>query len=180
MNIADVIVVGAGNAALCAALSARENGARVLVLEKAPEHMRGGNSYFTGGGFRFPYNGLEDIRGLIPEMADEEANSIEIGSYPQSQMYDDIMRVTEGLSDADLIETLVTRAYPTVQWMREQGLHWVLMYGRQSFEVGGKQHFYGGLITEAVGGGKGLVDSLFDAAQPEASTSPTGPRSRAS
>ena len=55
--------------------------------------------------------------------------------------------------------------YPTVQWMREQGLHWVLMYGRQSFEVGGKQHFYGGLITEAVGGGKGLVDSLFDAAQ---------------
>ena len=165
MNIADVIVVGAGNAALCAALSAQENGARVLVLEKAPEHMRGGNSYFTGGGFRFPYNGLEDIRGLIPEMADEEANSIEIGSYPQSQMYDDIMRVTEGLSDADLIETLVTRAYPTVQWMREQGLHWVLMYGRQSFEVGGKQHFYGGLITEAVGGGKGLVDSLFDAAQ---------------
>ena len=102
MNIADVIVVGAGNAALCAALSARENGARVLVLEKAPEHLRGGNSYFTGGGFRFPYNGLEDIRGLIPEMADEEANSIEIGSYPQSQMYDDIMRVTEGLSDADL------------------------------------------------------------------------------
>ena len=165
MNIADVIVVGAGNAALCAALSAREHGARVLVLEKAPEHMRGGNSYFTGGGFRFPYNGLEDIRGLIPEMADEEVNSIEIGSYPQSQMYDDIMRVTEGLSDADLIETLVTRAYPTVQWMREQGLHWVLMYGRQSFEVGGKQHFYGGLITEAVGGGKGLVDSLFDAAQ---------------
>ena len=54
MNIADVIVVGAGNAALCAALSAQENGARVLVLEKAPEHMRGGNSYFTGGGFRFP------------------------------------------------------------------------------------------------------------------------------
>ena len=165
MNIADVIVVGAGNAALCAALSARENGARVLVLEKAPEHMRGGNSYFTGGGFRFPYEGLEDIRALIPEMADEEANSIEIGSYPQSQMYDDIMRVTEGLSDADLIETLVTRAYPTVQWMREHGLHWVLMYGRQSFEVGGKQHFYGGLITEAVGGGKGLVDALFDAAQ---------------
>ena len=141
MNIADVIVVGAGNAALCAALSARENGSRVLVLEKAPEHLRGGNSYFTGGGFRFPYDGLEDIRALIPEMADEEANSIEIGSYPQSQMYDDIMRVTEGLSDADLIETLVTRAYPTVQWMRGQGLHWVLMYGRQSFEVGGKQHF---------------------------------------
>ena len=66
MRDADVIVVGAGNAALCAALSAREQGGRVLVLEKAPEHLRGGNSYFTGGGFRFPYQGLEDIRALSP------------------------------------------------------------------------------------------------------------------
>ena len=69
----DVIVIGAGNAALCAALSAVENGARVLVLEKAPEALRGGNSYFTGGGFRFPYEGLHDIRSLIPEVTDEEA-----------------------------------------------------------------------------------------------------------
>ena len=45
----DVIVVGAGNAATCAALSARENGARVLMLEIAPEEARGGNSAFTGG-----------------------------------------------------------------------------------------------------------------------------------
>ena len=158
-------MVGAGNAALCAALSAREHGARVTVLEKAPEHMRGGNSYFTGGGFRFPYRGLEDIRDLMPEMTDAEAASIEIGSYPEPQMYEDIMRVTEGLSDADLLQTLVSRANPTVHWMREQGLRWVLMYGRQSFEVDGKQRFYGGLITEAVGGGKGLVDELFKAAQ---------------
>ena len=165
MRDADVIVVGAGNAALCAALSAREQGARVLVLEKAPEHLRGGNSYFTGGGFRFPYQGLEAIRALIPEMNDEEASSIEIGSYPQSRMYEDIMRVTEGLSDADLLQTLVSEAHPTVHWMREQGLRYVLMYGRQSFEVGGKQHFYGGLITEAVGGGKGLVDELFNMAE---------------
>lgn len=165
MRDADVIVVGAGNAALCAALSAREQGARALVLEKAPEHLRGGNSYFTGGGFRFPYQGLEDIRALIPEMNDEEAASIEIGSYPQTRMYEDIMRVTEGLSDADLLQTLVSEAHPTVHWMREQGLRYVLMYGRQSFEVGGKQHFYGGLITEAVGGGKGLVDRLFEVAQ---------------
>ena len=165
MDTYDVIVVGAGNAALCAALSAVENGARVLVLEKAPEALRGGNSYFTGGGFRFAFDGLPDIRSLIPEMTDEEAAQIEVGSYPQSRFYDDIMRVTEGLSDLDLLQILVSRSYPTVRWMSDQGLSWVLMYGRQSFRVQGKHRFFGGLIVEAVGGGKGLVDSLFQAAE---------------
>src|SRR3954468_11482242 len=53
----DVLVVGAGNAALCAAISAHENGARVLMLEAAPLEERGGNSHFTGGAFRFAYGG---------------------------------------------------------------------------------------------------------------------------
>ena len=57
----DVVVAGGGNAALSAALAALETGANVLVLEKAPEHLRGGNSYFTGGLFRFAYDGIEDI-----------------------------------------------------------------------------------------------------------------------
>ena len=48
----DVIVVGAGNAALCAALSARETCQRILVLERAPEHEAGGNSRFTAGAMR--------------------------------------------------------------------------------------------------------------------------------
>ena len=162
---ADVVVVGAGNAALCAALAAREQGASVLVLEKAPQHLRGGNTFFTGGGFRFPYRGLDDIRALIPEMSDEECAGIDVGAYPQPQFYDDLMRVTEGLADPDLAETLVSKAYPTVLWMRDQGLRWVLLYGRQAYRVDNKLRFWGGLIAEAIGGGEGLSNSLIEMAE---------------
>ena len=162
---ADVIVVGAGNAALCAAIAAREAGARVLVLEKAPEHLRGGNTYFTGGGLRFPYEGLDDIRRLIPDLTDEEAVNIDVGRYDSATFYDDLMRVTEGLSDPDLVDTLVSNAYPTMQWLRERGMRWVLMFGRQAFKVGEITRFWGGLIVEAVGAGKGLSDSEFDIAK---------------
>ena len=55
----DVIVVGGGNAGMCAALSAREQGASVLVLERAPEDKRGGNTAFTGGGFRMVHHGAD-------------------------------------------------------------------------------------------------------------------------
>jgi tricarballylate dehydrogenase len=160
----DVIVVGAGNAALCAALAAREQGASVLVLEKAPEYLRGGNTYFTGGGYRFPYRGMEDIRALIPDLSDDEAAGIDVGSYPHAQFYDDLMRVTEGMSDPDLAETLVSRAYPTVLWMKERGLRWVLLYGRQAYRVNGKLRFWGGMIAEGIGGGAGISDRLFDLA----------------
>ena len=54
-NTFDVVVVGAGSAALNAALSASEKGAKVLVIEKATEHLRRGNSYFNGGLFSISY-----------------------------------------------------------------------------------------------------------------------------
>ena len=73
----DVIVAGAGNAALCAAISAHENGARVLVLERAPEAEKGGNSYFTAGGFRFVHEGADDIASdVIPDLTPEERGKI--------------------------------------------------------------------------------------------------------
>ena len=64
-NQCDVIIVGInGNAALCA-IAAREQGAGVLVLEKAPGNFRGGNTYFTGGIIRCAYNSIEDIKNLF-------------------------------------------------------------------------------------------------------------------
>ena len=57
----DVVVVGAGNAAFCAALAARESGASVLVLERAPQDEAGGNSRFTAGAFRCVYDGVDDL-----------------------------------------------------------------------------------------------------------------------
>jgi len=161
-NTFDVVVVGAGSAALNAALSASEKGAKVLVIEKAPEHLRGGNSYFTGGLFRFSYQGIDDITNLLPEMGEEEVNKIDVGSYDNSEYYSDVMRICEGLSDPDLVQTLVSESYPTMDWMRKQGVPWILAYGRQAFEHDGKIRFWGGLIVEAVGGGKGLSDRLFE------------------
>ena len=109
----DVIIVGAGNAALCAAIAAREQGASVLVLEKAPEYFRGGNTYFTGGIIRCAYNGIEDIKKLIPDMSPEEEASVDVGQYTEDQFYDDLMRVTNGLADPELAQILVAESFPT-------------------------------------------------------------------
>ena len=161
-EIYDVVVVGAGNSALCAALAAKEEGARTLVLEKAPEHLSGGNSYFTGGLFRFAYNGIEDIGKLIDGLSDTEKSKLDVGSYSESEFYSDVMRVTEGLSDSELLQTLTNNSFNTMEWMKNQGVPWILAYGRQSYEHEGIRRFVGGLIVEAVGGGKGLSDSLFE------------------
>ena len=66
------MVVGAGNAALTAALAAREQGAKVLVLERAPFDERGGNSRYTAGAIRFAYEGLDDLLKVMPDLNEEE------------------------------------------------------------------------------------------------------------
>jgi tricarballylate dehydrogenase len=161
----DVIILGAGNAALCAAIAALEKGAKVLALEKAPEYFRGGNTYFTGGIIRCAYNGIEDIKKLIPDMSPEEEASVEVGSYSEDEFYDDLMRVTEGLADPDLAQLLVSESHPTLLWLREHGVRFVLSFGRQAFKRGDKYHFWGGLLVEAVGAGKGLSDQQFEVAE---------------
>ena len=161
----DVLIVGAGNAALCAAIAACERGARTLVLEKAPEYFRGGNTYFTGGIIRCAYNGMDDIKALIPDMTPEEEATTDVGKYTEDDFYSDVMRVTEGLADPELAQILVSQSHPTLLWLREKGVRFVLAFGRQAFKVDGKYHFWGGLVVESVGAGKGLSDQQFEVAE---------------
>ncbi|NLU76206.1 FAD-dependent tricarballylate dehydrogenase TcuA [Streptomyces sp. HNM0575] len=159
-----VIVVGAGNAALCAALAAREEGAEVLVLERAPESRRGGNTAFTAGAMRVVYSGVEDLKRLMPDLTEEEIANTDFGSYPAGDYLDDLARVTEYRTDPELASTLVEKSLPTLLWMAEKGVRFVPIYGRQAFKVDGRFTFWGGLTVEASGGGMGLVEALTRAA----------------
>jgi tricarballylate dehydrogenase len=162
----DVIVVGLGNAALCAALSASEQGARVLMLEKASVEERGGNSLFTAGGFRFVHDGLDDLRhDILDDLSEAEAGQTILPALKQETYLDDLMRVTEHNSDETLAGLLVGRSRDTMRWMRGNGVRFIPMFGRQSYKLNGKHHFYGGVNIEAVGGGYGLVDQLLKAAE---------------
>ncbi|UOQ45539.1 FAD-dependent tricarballylate dehydrogenase TcuA [Halobacillus salinarum] len=160
----DVIVVGAGNAALCAALSAREDGSKVLVLERGPEHKRGGNSYFTDGAIRFAYHSLSDIRELMPELSDNEADQIVMPEYSTSDYYNDLMRVTGEKSTPQLASHLVNESYRTISWMKSHGVEFELNYSNQSFEKEGKYHFWGGLPVKTKNIGMGLMKTLFNRA----------------
>ena len=160
----DVVVVGGGNAAMCAALSAREAGARVLVLEKAPEAWRGGNGFFTAGGFRFGFKSFDELRTLIGDLSDQEAAQMEVDPYTEDDFYDDLMRVTEDCADPDMALLLVRESQNTVRWMKDRGIRWIPMFGRQAYKVGGKFRFWGGLVLEAVGGGPGLIDMEYASA----------------
>ncbi len=125
----DVIVIGAGNAALSAAVAAAEAGAEVVVLEKAPQELRGGNTCFTGD-MRFPWKAVQDLFPLVPNIARDEMDGMREHARPYSEadFYDDIMRVTNGRSDPELLEVLVTESFPTIQWMAEKGHSWVPSY----------------------------------------------------
>ncbi len=160
----DVVIVGAGNAALCAALSARENGASVLVLECSPEDQSGGNSRFTAGAIRFAYRGVEDIREVVTDLSEDEIANTDFGTYDEDQFFDDMFRITQFRSDPDLCEVLVRQSFATMKWMRANGVRFVPIYGRQAFKVDGKFKFWGGLTVESVGGGPGLVEMLTNSA----------------
>src|SRR5689334_21219540 len=99
----DVIVVGAGNAAACAALAARESGANVIMLESAPIEESGGNSRYTAGAMRVVFTSVDDLVQLY-DLTDDEKKNVDFGTYTEDDYFDDMGRITNFRTDPDLCE----------------------------------------------------------------------------
>jgi tricarballylate dehydrogenase len=159
MKTYDVIVVGKGNAALSAALSARDQGASVGMLEAAGEEEHGGNSRFAGGVMRFAYASVDDLR-RVADISDEEAAGSDFGTNTREEYLDVLYRLTSYRTDPDLSEILVNRSLDTMAWLRSKGARFILNHGRQSAMVNGKRKYFGNMPIEVNGGGAGLVQYL--------------------
>jgi tricarballylate dehydrogenase len=159
MHSCDVLVVGKGNAALCAALAARDQGARVAIIEAAPEDESGGNSRFAGGVMRFQYDSVHDLR-KVCDIPEAEIDDVDWDSNTADEFYDDMFRVTSFRTDPKLSEILVTRSLEAMVWLRKQGVRFVPNYRHQSVVIDGKRKFFGRFPLWVSGGGAGLVQEL--------------------
>ena len=164
MQQADVLVVGRGNAALCAALAARDAGVSVIMIEAAPVDESGGNSRFAGGVMRFAYDGVQDLQ-KITDVPPEEVDSVDWESNTQDEFYDDLFSVTSFRTDPQLSELLITKSLDAMVWVRNQGAKFVPNYRHQSAIVDGKRKFFGRMPLWMHGGGPGLVQSLTETAE---------------
>jgi tricarballylate dehydrogenase len=137
----DVLVMGGGNAALCAAITARRHGLSVLVVESAPVHFRGGNSRHTRN-MRTMHDGPLDVL---------------TGAYPEEEYWQDLLKVTGGLTDERLARMTIRETERHVPWMKQHGV-------RFQAPLGGTLHLS---RTNAffLGGGKALVNAYYAAAQ---------------
>lgn len=151
----DVIVVGAGNAAMCAAHAALDNGAKIAILEKAPYEDRGGNSMFTGH-MRFAYESLDELFAVMrPDTVTDEIRARFAERLPkksQDALWDDIMDATGGLTDPDMLRVNVERSYSTISWLHSKGVNWV---------PSGDAPTGDGNLTRIDGGGEGLQELNF-------------------
>ncbi len=163
----DVAVVGGGNAAFCAAVAAREHGASVAMFERAPKDEAGGNTSFTAGAMRVVYDGVEDIQQLVPDLTEEELATTDFGTYTEDEFFDDMARVTNYRTDSDMCETLIRKSRETLRWMKDKGIRFACIYGRQAFKVDGRFKFWGGLVVESWGGGPGLIEGWTKIAKRE-------------
>jgi tricarballylate dehydrogenase len=139
--VPDVVVCGGGNAALCAAIAARRAGASVLVLERAPVHLRGGNTRHT-----------RDVR-----FAHDAPNLAATGAYPEEELYADLLRITGGKTDERLARLTIGASTTLAEWMTEQGVRWQAPL-TGSLHLGRTNGFF-------LGGGKQMVNTYYDTAE---------------
>lgn len=132
-----------------------------MVLERAPESERGGNSAYTDGLMRFAYGGAEDIIALSGDLTPDEIAASDFGSYTEEQFFDDMARITQNRTDPDLCEILVKNSNATLRWMQKNGVKFMPYYGRQAYRVGGKFKFWGGATIAVREGGPGLVAAWY-------------------
>jgi len=137
----DVIVVGGGNAALCAAISARRNGASVLVVEAAPKFYRGGNTRHT-----------RNMR-----CAHDHATDTLTGPYPEEELWTDLLRVTEGHTNEELARHMIHESKEMLVWIAEQGVRFQPSLGG-TLSLGRTNSFF-------LGGGRAMLNSLYATAE---------------
>ena len=137
----DVLVIGGGNAALCAALMARESGASVLMLESAPVEWRGGNSMHVRN-LRCMHDAPQDVL---------------LDAYPEEEFWQDLLKVTGGLTDEALARRVIRDSSTCRDWMRRHGVQF-------QASLSGTLHLS---RTNAffMGGGKALLNAYYRSAQ---------------
>lgn len=126
----DVVIAGAGNAGLVAALAAHDAGARVLVLEAAPLEERGGNSRFSGGIFRCAHEGLESLLPLITEESAKWADRVTVDPYPVEVYTAEYNASSNGRNNPQLTRLVIEESLETVKWMAAHGVRWELTVGK--------------------------------------------------
>ena len=153
-----VIVVGSGNAAMCAGIAALEAGAKVLMLEKAGPALAGGNTKYTAGAMRFAYDNGDDLIPLLRHPNDPRLKVTDFGGYTTQKFADDLLGFNDGRPLSPEQQSLVDLSLPTMQWLGGHGVQFEPIYSRQSFEKDGRHVFWGGLTLAAENEGVGLFD----------------------
>lgn len=157
-KIWDVIIVGSGNAALCAGIAACEKGAKVLMIEKASEDMAGGNTKYTAGAMRFAYETSDDLLPLLATPEDPRILRADFGRYTQQSFSSDLLKFNDKEPLSTEQKTLVSKSYSTLLWLASHGVTFDPIWSRQSFEKAGKIVFWGGLTLAAENEGVGLFN----------------------